>query len=297
MGFKDELVDCTHAKILLNQPMKKHTGYGVGGNALYFTKVDTLYTLNEIILLCNRYKVDYKVIGNGSNILVSDKGYNGVIINTSKLSDVFFKKDLVRAMSGATLQKLIKFCSGNNLSGLEALSGIPATVGGAIVMNAGAFGKNISDRLVSVETLYNGKIEKYYKDECKFGYRTSRFLGKKEVVISATFKLFPAEKELIVAGIEAYRDLRKSVQPTGKSCGSVFKNPVGYRAGRLIDSLGLKGTSVGGARISNEHANFILTDGKATALDVKNLIDYIKKKVLDAFNIELKEEIEYVGEF
>jgi UDP-N-acetylmuramate dehydrogenase len=200
-------------------------------------------------------------------------------------------------MGGVNLQRLIKFCSDNNLSGLEALSGIPATVGGAIVMNAGAFGKNISDRLVSVETLYNGKINKYYKDQCKFGYRTSRFLGKKEVIVSATFKLVETEKELILAGIEAYKDLRKSIQPTGRSCGSVFKNPSGTTAGKLIDSLQLKGYKIGGAKISTEHANFIITEGKATATDVKKLIDYVKKKVLDAFNIELKEEIEYVGEF
>ncbi len=297
MGFKEELIDCTHAKILLNQPMKKYTGYGVGGKASYYTEIDSLFTLNEIITLAKRYKVAYKVIGNGSNILVSDKGYNGVIISTKRLSDVFFKQDQVRAMSGATLQKLIKFCSDNNLSGLEALSGIPATVGGAIVMNAGAFGKNISDRLEAVETLYDGQIKKYAKEDCKFGYRNSNFLGKKEIIISATFKLVETEKELVLASIEAYKDLRKSVQPSGRSCGSVFKNPTGYSAGRLIDSLGLKGSTVGGARISNQHGNFIIADGKTTADDIATLIDYVKKKVKDAFGIELKEEIEYVGEF
>ncbi len=297
MGFKEELTDCTHAKILVNQPMKKYTGYGVGGKAAFYTEVDSLFTLNEIICLSKRYKVAYKVIGNGSNILVSDKGYNGVIISTKRLSEVYFKQDLVRAMSGATIQKLIKFCSENNLSGLEALSGIPATIGGAIVMNAGAFGRNISDRLVVVETLLDGKIKKYEKQDCKFGYRTSNFLGKKEIVISATFQLVEAERELITASIEAYKDLRKSVQPTGRSCGSVFKNPVGYSAGRIIDSLGLKGATVGGARISHEHANFIIADGKTTADDIATLIGYVKKRVKDAFNIELKEEIEYVGEF
>ncbi len=296
MGFKEELKN-THAKILFDKPMKKNTGYGVGGNAEYYVEIDTLFALNEVLTLCARYGADYKIIGNGSNVLVSDNGYKGVIINTRALNDVFFKKDLVRAMSGASLQKLMKFCADNNLSGLEALSGIPATVGGAVVMNAGAFGKNISDRLVSVETLYDGKINKYYKDECGFGYRTSRFLRGKEVIISATFDFIEAERELIIAGIEAYKDLRKCIQPSGKSCGSVFKNPRGYTAGKLIDSLNLKGYSVGGARVSLEHANFILTESGATATEVKKLIDYIKKKVLDAFNIELKEEIEYVGEF
>ncbi len=296
MGFKEELEN-THVKILANQPMKKHTGYGVGGQAKFYVAVDALFTLNEIVRLCEKYNFDYKVIGNGTNILVSDKGYDGIIINTCGLSDVFFIKDQVRAMSGASLQKLIKFCVENGLTGLEALSGIPASVGGAVVMNAGAFGKNISDRLISVETLLEGKINKYLKNECEFSYRSSRFLHGKEVIVSATFEFEEAEKELIIAGIEAYRDLRKCVQPTGKSCGSVFKNPYGYTAGKLIDSLNLKGFSIGGARISNEHANFILTESKSTASDVKKLIDYIKKKVLDEFSIELKEEIEYVGEF
>ncbi len=297
MGFKEELTDCAHAKILFNQSMRKYTGYGVGGKASYYTEVDSLFTLNEITSLAKRYKIPYKVIGNGSNILVSDKGYDGLVINTKRISEVFFKKDQVRAMCGATLSKLIKFCQDNSLSGLEALSGIPATVGGAIVMNAGAFGKNISDRLTAVETLFDGKIKKYKKDECKFGYRTSRFLGKKEIVISATFQLQETEKELITASIEAYRDLRKSVQPTGRSCGSVFKNPVGDRAGRLIDSLNLKGSRVGGATISEKHGNFIIADGKTTASDIVSLIEYVKKKVKEAFDIELKEEIEYLGEF
>ncbi len=296
MGFIDELKN-THAKIQFDKPMKKLTGYGVGGCAKYYAEIDTIFTLNEIISTCERFSVSYKIIGNGSNLLVSDDGFDGVIINTHGLCDVYFNKDYVRAMSGATLQKLIRFCLDNNLSGLEALSGIPATIGGAIVMNAGAFGKNISDKLVCVEILCDGKIIKYAKDQCSFGYRTSRFLASKEIIISATFQLVEAERELILAGIEAYKDLRKCVQPTGRSCGSVFKNPNGYAAGRLIDSLNLKGYSIGGAKISKEHANFIVTEGKTTATEIKQLIDYVKKKVLDVYNIELKEEIEYVGEF
>ncbi len=297
MGFKEELAKHTHAKILFNQPMKKHTGYGVGGKASYYTEIDSLYTLNEITDLALRYRVPFKVIGNGTNLLVSDRGYNGIIINTKRLSDVYFYKNQVRAMAGVTLVNLINSATEHKLSGLEALSGIPATVGGAVVMNAGAFGRNISDRLVAVETLIDGKIKKYEKSECEFGYRTSRFLGKKEIVISATFKLFEADKELITAGVSAYRDLRKSIQPTGRSCGSVFRNPEGYTAGKLIDELGLKGLRIGGAKVSEIHGNFILADGKATATDIATLIEYIKKKVKDAFDITLKEEVEYVGEF
>lgn len=297
MGFKQELLEFTHAKILLNEPMKKHTGYGVGGKSLYYAEIDSLYTLNEIVLLCKNYKVPYKIIGNGTNLLVSDKGYNGLIINTKKLKDVFFNKSQIKAMSGAPLQKLINFCCENNLGGLEALSGIPATIGGAIVMNAGAFGHTISEKIISVETLLDGKIKKYYNKDCRFGYRESRFLGKKEIIVSATFEFDKVERRIAQESINAYLELRKSMHPIGRTCGSVFKNPAGLSAGKLIDDLFLKGYTVGGAKISEKHCNFIVAKPKATAKDIATLIECVKQKVYNKYKIRLKEEIEYVGEF
>lgn len=297
MGFKDELTEFTHAKIRFEEPMKKHTALGVGGKAKYFAEVDSLYGLNLLTALAQRYRVKYKIIGNGTNVLVSDKGYDGVIVCLKKLSDVFFKRDEVRAMAGANLDKLIKFAVDHRLTGLEALSGIPATVGGAVVMNAGAFGHNISDRITTVETLHNGKIKIYDKDDCKFGYRKSRFLGKKETVVSASFKLDQGDREEINVRIKNYRELRKNVQPSGKSCGSVFKNLPKLSAGALVDKAGLKGYSVGGAKISERHGNFILTDSRATATDVYALINYIKEEINKIFGVRLTEEVEYVGEF
>ena len=297
MGFKDELTEFTHAKIRFEEPMKKHTALGVGGKAKYFAEVDSLYGLNLLTALAQRYRVKYKIIGNGTNVLVSDKGYDGVIICLKKLSDVFFKRDEVRAMAGANLDKLIKFAVDHRLTGLEALSGIPATVGGAVVMNAGAFGHNISDRITTVETLHNGKIKIYDKDDCKFSYRKSRFLGKKETVVSASFKLDQSDREEINARIKNYRELRKNVQPSGKSCGSVFKNPPKLSAGALVDKAGLKGYAVGGAKISERHGNFILTCSRATATDVYALINYIKEEINKIFGVRLAEEVEYVGEF
>ena len=297
MGFKDELTEFTHAKIRFEEPMKKHTALGVGGKAKYFAEVDSLYGLNLLTALAQRYRVKYKIIGNGTNVLVSDKGYDGVIVCLKKLSDVFFKRDEVRARAGANLDKLIKFAVDHRLTGLEALSGIPATVGGAVVMNAGAFGHNISDRITTVETLHNGKIKIYDKDDCKFGYRKSRFLGKKETVVSASFKLDHSDREEINARIKNYREQRKNVQPSGKSCGSVFKNPPKLSAGALVDKAGLKGYSVGGAKISERHGNFILTCSRATATDVYALINYIKEEINKIFGVRLTEEVEYVGEF
>ena len=183
MGFEKSLTEYSNAKIVFDEPMKKHTCFRVGGCARYYAEIDSLYTLNALITLARKYRVKYKVIGNGTNLLFSDLGYDGLVINTHRLNDVFFKRNEVRAMAGATLEKLIRFNLDHRLSGLEAISGIPATVGGAVVMNAGAFGHNISDYLTTVETLIDGKIKVYDKDGCKFNYRSSRFLGKKEVVV------------------------------------------------------------------------------------------------------------------
>lgn len=297
MCFKNALFEYTNAKIKLSEPMKKHTGYGVGGCARYYAEVDTLYSLNLLINLAKQYRVKYKVIGNGTNILVSDLGFDGIIIDTKRLNDVFLKRENVKAMAGATLEKVIRFNLDHKLGGLETLSGIPATIGGAIVMNAGAFGHNISDHLLTVETLRNGKIKTYDKNECKFAYRKSKFIHKNEIVISATFSFPSADKEVILSGIKSYAEIRKSIQPQGRSCGSVFINPKPLSAGALIEKAGLKGYEIGGAKISEKHANFIVTNQNARAKDVYLLIQEIKQKVKDAFGIQLNTEVECVGEF
>ena len=164
-------------------------------------------------------------------------------------------------------------------------------------MNAGAFGHNISDHIVNVQTLYQGKINSYDKEQCEFAYRKSRFLGRKEIIISATFNFEYDSKETIEKNIKNYADLRRQIQPIGKSCGSVFKNPKGYSAGELIDRANLKGLRIGGALVSERHANFIITQSNALSSDVYALIQHIKEKVKDKFDITLKEEVEFIGEF
>lgn len=297
MGFTEQLENFTLAKILTDVPMKKHTSFGVGGKAKYFAQIDNLYALNSLIQMAKRYKVKYKIIGNGSNLLVSDLGFNGIIICPKGLDDIYFKREQVRAMAGAKLEKLLSFNLKNGLSGIEALAGIPATVGGAIVMNAGAFGRSISDHITEVETLKDGKIKKYYKEECKFGYRTSRFYHSKEAVVSATFSFREENRERILSAINSYREHRNNFHPQGRSCGSVFKNPKPERAGALIDKAGLKGLKFGGARVSEKHGNFIITDKNASANDVYHLIKHVKEKVEQLFGVQLFEEVEYVGEF
>ncbi len=297
MGFNEELINFSHAEITFNQPLKKFTTLGVGGSAKYFAYTDSLYGLNNLLALAKKHKIKYKVIGNGSNLLVSEKGFDGLIINLKKLNDVFFKRDCVRAMAGANIEKLLTFNLNHNLSGLEYLSGIPATVGGAIVMNASAFGHNISERIETVEVLKNGKIKVYDKNECNFKYRSSRFLKSKETVVSATFSFLEGKREDVCNLMKNTLAKRKDSQPFGRSCGSIFKNPKNCFAGELIEKAGLKGEKIGGATVSLKHANFIITDAKATATDVYQLINLIKTKVSKKFNVNLVEEVELVGDF
>ena len=293
LNFDKEFTD---AKIFENEKMKKHTSFGVGGCARYFVKVYSLYALNTIINCCKKSGYPFKVIGNGTNLLVSDKGYDGVIICTTALSDIFQTPQGIKAMAGASLQKLIAFSQSNNFTGLEYLSGIPATVGGGVVMNASAFGQSVSDHIIYVETIKNGKLIRYDKDVCKFGYRKSRFKGKNEVVASALFDLKKGDGKKISSDIKSVLALRKKLQPIGNTCGSVFKNPKGVTAGQLIEGANLKGVTCGGASVSEKHANFIINN-QGSATDIYNLINYVKQKVKLDFNIELQEEVEYIGEF
>lgn len=296
MGFTDTL-DLFTEEITYDEPMKKHTAFGVGGPARYFSAVRSLYTLNSLICSAREHGIPYRVLGNGTNVLVSDKGYDGLIITTQKLKDIFISSGEVKAMAGATLGELMRFCLRHRMTGLEAVASIPATVGGAVVMNAGAFGYNVSDYITSVETVADGKLKKYYKQDCKFSYRKSRFCSCRETVTAVNFDFLSGEREIIEASARSYAEIRKKSQPVGRTCGSVFKNPPKDFAGRLIEQAGLKGFSIGGAVVSEKHANFILNEKSAQASDIYNLIRYIKHKVKDTFDISLKEEVEYVGEF
>lgn len=297
MGFQTDVNTYTHAKLFLDYQMKKHTALKVGGRAKYYVEADSLYTLNRLVQIAKHTKTPYKILGNGSNVLISDKGYNGVIISVKKLNDVFFKREKVRAMAGASLEKLLKFTLDHKLTGVEWATGIPATIGGAVVMNAGAFGHTLSESIETVETLDKGRVKIYDKADCKFGYRKSRFLGKKEIIISATFNFKEWERDSIILAVKSYSEIRKSLQPNGRSCGSVFKNPKPYSAGILIDKAGLKGYKIGGAKVSEKHGNFIITENECTATDVYNLINFVKEKIKYDFDVELKEEVQYIGEF
>ena len=265
------------------------TGYKTGGNAdlLIYPKTsqELITTINTVKGIC-----PYFVLGGGNNVLVSDKGFRGAVIHTKNLNDKEIKGNLYVAECGVKMQTVIEDMSLNSLGGLEFAVGIPSTVGGAVCMNAGCYSKSVGDAVCYVVT-ESGIIS---KDRCDFAYRSSRFLKGEETIIKVCFSLKPSEPDVIEEKLLAYKSFRKN--PKGKSCGSVFKND-GYYAGKIIDECGLKGLSVGGAKVPQEHANFIIADGSATSQDIYKLIAKIKDKVYEKRGIKLAEELVYLGEF
>lgn len=234
------------------------------------------------------------VIGNGSNVVFSDKAVGGVIVFTKDVNKITRFDGKVRAYSGVSLQKLVNFYADNGLGGMERLAGIPARVGGAIIMNAGAFGRNISESILKVGVIVNNKIVTLSASDCNFRYRGSA-LPNGAVVLYADFSY--TKNSFAKAETADFLRRRIQKQPQGKSFGSAFKNPADNFAGALIDGANLKGYRVGGAKISEKHANFIINDNNATAADVKTLIEYVKNKVYGLYGIKLEEEVRFIGEF
>ena len=276
-----------------NVDLKNYSTVGVGcsANAVFPKNQNELVSVIKDITLKN---IPFTVIGKGSNVVFSDNKVDGVIVFMQNINDVIKCDGYVRAYSGASLQKLVRFYYQNNFGGMERLVGIPALVGGAIIMNAGAFGKNIGETLLSVGIIDNNKFIVLDKKDCGFCYRNSQ-MPNNAVVLYADFGY--TFNENAKAQTLEFLNRRIQKQPKGKSFGSTFKNPNGLFAGELIDKAGLKGYRMGGAKVSEKHANFIINDGTATASDIKLLIKYIKEKVYGLFGVLLEEEVRFIGEF
>ena len=292
-----ELKTIVNGTFLENEPMKKHTSYGIGGPANAYIIPKDIDEISKILSFCNKNQIPTYFIGSGSNLLVSDNGFNGVILTPNKvLKKLYFTKNKVVAESGVMLGKLVKECIKKKFTGLESLVGVPGTLGGALVMNAGAFGHEISNYILSVEVMkMNGDVQTLNNSEIDFSYRFSTF-KRDQFILQATFE-FPKgfSKEIQKNRMKASQG-RKSSQPLRfRSAGSVFKNPVEYPAGYLIDKAGLKGTRVGDAEISNHHANFFINHGNAKAMDIIELIRLTRKKVYKKFGIKLDLEIKTIG--
>ncbi len=289
------LAQVLNCEALKDEPMNKHTSFKIGGNADTYVKVDSLSTLGTIIRECVDSDIDYLILGNGSNVLVSDEGYRGVII---RLDGEFRKISLIDETTvycgaGASLATLCKFALNNGLSGLEFAWGIPGTVGGAIFMNAGAYDGEMKNVVHSVSHLTpDGGIGRCEKDDLQMGYRTSVYRSNKCIITGVTLKLKKADPEAIRAKMDDFMNRRSTKQPLEfPSAGSVFKRPEGAYAGALIEQCGLKGKCHGGAQVSDKHAGFIINKDNATANDVKSLIREVQTKVFDETGYDLECEL------
>ena len=285
-------------KIIENEPMKNHTTFKIGGPCDKFCDAETIEDILSALEYAKTKIIPVFVMGNGSNLLVSDRGIRGLVL---KISDKFSKCEIcgniIKAQSGILLSTLSKMAQKNYLSGLEFAGGIPGSLGGAIYMNAGAYGGEIKDVIKSVTYLENGEIRKIEKD-FGFGYRKSIFTEKDAIILEAEMELKEGKPDEIKAKMEDFKNRRTEKQPLSMaSAGSTFKRPTGYFAGKLIEDAGLKGYSVGGAKVSEKHSGFIVNTGDATAQDVLSLIKYIQKTVEEKFGVELKTEVKIVGDF
>jgi UDP-N-acetylmuramate dehydrogenase len=291
----DDIRKHFRGQIRLGEPLSSYTSFRVGGPADYFLEPADKADIAAIVSFLRREHIPFLIIGKGSNMLVSDKGVRGAVLNfESGLSGMRVENGLVFVDAGVTLVRFVDFCVQHGFRGVEMLPGIPGTVGGGIMMNAGAYGGEISDYLVDVEVLRGGEIVRVKKDDAGFGYRKSGFGN--DIILGGSFKLPEGDKNEI---IKLRKDLlmkRNRAQPVNyPNSGSMFKNPPGNFAAKLIDEAGMKGTRRGDAQISERHANFIVNLGEATANDILELIELARTAVRERSGISLELEVRLIG--
>ncbi len=286
----------TYMIILNNEPMSKHTSFRTGGNADTFIKVESA---EDIINIIKEY--DNPIfIGNGSNLLVSDDGIRGTVVQIyDEFNQISLKEEnVIHADAGALLSKIAAFARDNSLTGFEFASGIPGTAGGAVFMNAGAYGGEMKDVVVNVYAIENGKEVVYNCEEMQFDYRSSIAMKKNLIISGVDYKLTKGNKDKINEIMIDLNSRRREKQPLEyPSAGSTFKRPEGYFAGKLIMDSGLSGYTVGGAMVSTKHCGFVINTGKATSTDIYNLIKDVQRIVLDKMGVKLETEVRLIGEF
>ena len=287
----------TKITFVLNEPMSRHTTFKIGGSADVFAAVADAQQLSELKRLCDTYSVPLTIVGKGSNLLVSDKGVDGVVATTEPMNKITVEGCRITAGAGATLAGLCAAAASAGLTGLEFACGIPGSVGGAVYMNAGAYGGEIKDVVESVTALMpDGELVTLENSQLGLSYRESVFSHSGAIVISAVFKLSPGSSEKIREDMTDILFRRKEKQPLEyPSAGSTFKRPQGNYAGALIEQCGLKGKSVGGATVSRKHAGFVVNTGKAKASDVLALIKKIQNTVLEETGVMLEPEVLFIG--
>ena len=285
--------------ILIDEPMSRHTTFRVGGPADFFVTPKAKEEVRDVIRICKEAGMPYYIIGNGSNLLVSDAGYRGVIVQIYKeMNEVKVEGDLVKAQAGALLSGIAAKALGAELSGFEFASGIPGTLGGACVMNAGAYGGEMKDVLESVTVLTGeGKIIELGRNELELGYRTSVIAKKGYIVLGAVLKLERGDGEKIKTYMDELKEKRVTKQPLEyPSAGSTFKRPEGYFAGKLIEDAGLRGFQVGGAQVSEKHCGFVINRDHATAADIMELMRQVQIRVKENSGVDLEPEVKRLGD-
>ena len=286
--------------VLVDEPMRRHTTFRIGGPADYLIRPETEEVLRKILALCAEEKLPYFILGNGSNQLVSDQGYRGVIIQIYKnFQQCVTEGNVIRAGAGILLSRLSAAAGEAGLTGLEFASGIPGTLGGAVFMNAGAYGGEMKDILSWADVLdEERKLRRLSAEELELGYRTSRVKKEGWIVTGAELKLKFGDPEKIREKIEELKAARTSKQPLEyPSAGSTFKRPEGYFAGKLIMDAGLRGFRVGGAQVSEKHCGFVINTGNATAADVRELMRQVQEKVWEKYQVRLEPEVRFLGDF
>ncbi len=284
-----------------NVSLAPYTSARIGGPADVLAMVKSTNELMDVMKVVWEHEIPYYILGGGSNVLVSDKGVRGVVV-LNKAKEVRFEsgdQPTVWSEAGVVLSNLANRCASKGLTGLEWAATVPGTIGGAVYGNAGAFGGDMSGNLLWAEMLTKNGRERFSVGQMGYGYRTSILKrgGINAIVLSALLRLNNSTKEEVSAKIEQFSERRKTTQPPGASMGSMFKNPEGDHAGRLIEAAGLKGTRIGNAEISKVHGNFIINHGETRAMDVRELIDLTRRIVKQKLGVELELEVEFVGEW
>lgn len=286
-------------KILVNEPMNKHISFKVGGPADILVRPTTEEEIKNLLIYISKNNIPFIVKGNGSNILIKDGGFRGLVIELSdNFSDFYIEGDEVNVQSGALLSVIGKEAMNSRLTGFEFASGIPGTLGGALAMNAGAYGGEMKHVVKSTRLMdMNGNVKEYTNEEMRFGYRHSLLTDEKLIAISAKIKLEKGDYDQIKEKMDDLTNQRRMKQPLEyPSAGSTFKRPTGYFAGKLIQDSNLKGYSFGGAQVSEKHSGFVINYNNASAGDIIGLIEHVKNTVYEVHGVRLEEEVKILGE-
>nr|WP_205739298.1 UDP-N-acetylmuramate dehydrogenase [Halocella sp. SP3-1] len=294
-----ELKKINDLEVKYNISLKKYTSFKIGGPVNLFLVPITIRALQQTLPILNNHNIEFFILGRGSNLIVSDQGYHGAVIYTGRLNNISIENTTITAETGIALSSLASKAQEAGLSGLEFASGIPGSLGGALYMNAGAYGGEMSNVVSSASVLdYKGNPETISKKDLQLSYRHSILQEKKLILTAVTLKLRPGNKAEIRQVMKELNQKRKDKQPLEwPSAGSIFKRPEGYYSGPLVEKAGMKGARIGDAQVSEKHAGFIINLGNATASDVKKLITKVQDKVYQTSGVKLEVEPHFIGDF